>query len=141
MKSTEQNNKIELKISGELCSKSNSRRIVNFGGHPKIIKSAKALAYEQSALMQIKTQLRAHREFITMKNYVCIEVHSWYGSRRPDLDVSLLQDILEKAGVYENDRQVAEIHAYKYRNVKDPKVIVRIHELTESEMSNSGLLK
>lgn len=125
MKSTEQNNKIELKISGELCSKSNSRRIVNFGGHPKIIKSAKALAYEQSALMQIKTQLRAHREF---QKSIILELHIYYASRRPDLDVSLIQDIFEHAGIYKNDRQVVEIHAYKYLDKDSPRLIARISE-------------
>ena len=116
---------IELKIEGELCSKSNSRRIVNHGKYPRIIKSAKALAYEQSALLQIKAQYRARQP---LKNSIILELHIYYASRRPDLDVSLIQDIFEHAGIYKNDRQVVEIHAYKYLDVKNPRLIARISE-------------
>lgn len=127
---------IELKILGELCSKSNSRRIVTRGKYPRIIKSQKALDYEKSALIQIASQLKNHKPFT---NYVGIEAHIWYGSRRPDLDVSLLQDILEKAGIYKNDRQVIEIKALKYLNKKEPKVIVKIYEVSEENIVASGL--
>ena len=43
--------RLSLVIRGELASKSNSRRLVTIGGKPRFIKSAKALAFEQFALM------------------------------------------------------------------------------------------
>lgn len=127
---------ITLKINGELCSKSNSRRIVTRGKYPRIIKSEKALMFEASALLQISQQLKDHKPF---DSYVGIEIHVWYASRRPDLDVSLIQDILEKAKIYKNDRQVAEIKALKYLDKNNPRVIAKIYELTKKEINASGL--
>ena len=117
---------IELKVQGELCSKSNSRRIVNYGGHPRVIKSQKALDYEYSSTLQIKRQLGQQG---TIEGQVSIEVHVWYASRRPDLDIALIQDVLQKAGVYKNDRQVFEIHAFKYLDKENPRVLIRIREI------------
>lgn len=126
----------EFKIDGELCSKSNSRRLVARGKHPRIIKSQKALDYEYSSSLQIQKQLGNHRTF---QGYIGLEVHVWYASRRPDLDISLIQDILEKNGVYKNDRQVAEIKACKYLDKHNPRVVVKIWELDEETVKISGL--
>jgi len=122
---------LELKVDGQLCSKSNSRRIVNYGGKPRLIKSQKALDYEASALIQLKPQLRDHKMF---EGYLRLEVHVWYQSKRPDLDITLIQDTLEHAGVYKNDRQVVEIHAFKYWDKERPRIIVRVSEVDESEL-------
>ena len=115
----------EYKIDGELCSKSNSRRIVNWGGRPRIIKSQKALDYVASSLPQIARQ----KKHPMLENYLSMEIHVWYKSKRPDLDVSLIQDVLQEAGVYKNDRQIVEIHAFKYWDKEKPRVLVRIHEV------------
>jgi Holliday junction resolvase RusA-like endonuclease len=123
---------IELNILGELCSKSNSRRIVQYGGHPRIIKSQKALDYEYSSTQQIQKQLGSFR---TLEGPICLEFHVYYASRRPDLDISLIQDTLEHNGIYKNDRQVVEIHAFKYLDKKNPRVIARIHEVDENPMT------
>lgn len=125
----------EYKIDGELCSKSNSRRIVNYGGRPRIIKSQKALDYVASSLPQIARQ-KKHK---MLEDYIAIELHVWYKSKRPDLDVSLIQDVLQEAGVYKNDRLIVELHAFKYIDRKNPRIIVRIKELSKDDLSNSGL--
>lgn len=129
---------LELKIDGELCSKANSRRIVNRGKYPRVIKSQKALDYEYTALLQLKEQLESHETF---QGYVSLECHVWYASRRPDLDISLIQDILERNGVYKNDRQVAEIVALKYIDKENPRIIVRVKEIDNEKLRNTGLLK
>lgn len=116
---------LELKIKGELCSKSNSRRIVSNGKFPRVIKSQKALDYEYTSSLQIQKQLGSHQTF---EQSVIMEAHVYYASRRPDLDVSLLMDVLEKARVYKNDRQIVEQHLFKYLDPKDPRVIVRLSE-------------
>lgn len=123
---------LELKINGELCSKSNSRRIVKMGKFTRVIKSQKALDYEYTSNLQIKSQLGVHRTFM---GPICAEFHVYYASRRPDLDISLLQDVLEHAGVYKNDRQIVEIHSFKYLDTKNPRVIARISELDENPMA------
>lgn len=117
---------LELTILGELCSKSNSRRIVLRGKYPRVIKSDKALNYEKISDLQLRKQLVNHRAF---EGYVSMEAHVYYASKRPDLDISLLQDVLEKAGVFLNDRQIVEIHAFKYWDKENPRTIVRVKEV------------
>jgi Holliday junction resolvase RusA-like endonuclease len=102
------------------------------GKHPSVIKSQKALDYEYTSSLQIQKQLGAHRTFL---GPIAVEFHVWYGSRRPDLDISLIQDILEKNGVYANDRQVVELHAFKYLDKKNPRLIARISELKDNPMA------
>ncbi len=119
---------IELTIIGELASKSNSRRLVLRGKHPRIIKSEKALNYEQSAMLQIKMQ-RGLPE--TLEGAISAEFHVYYASRRPDLDVSLIQDVLQKAGIYKNDRQIVELHAFKYIDKNNPRVLIKINEVDD----------
>lgn len=107
-------------------SKSNSRIITSFGGRPRLIKKPKAIEYEEAAMWQLKSQLRSH---VTIQVPVRMDITIYYVNKRPDLDVSLIQDILEHAGVYENDRLVHEIHAYKKFDKVNPRLQVTITEL------------
>jgi len=113
-----------LIIRGELASKANSRRLVTIGGKPRFIKSAKALAFEQAALMQIPLD---HR--IGMTGQIRMTATIYYASRRPDLDPSLLMDVLEHAGVYCNDRQIHEQHLTKKLDRLNPRVELMLEEL------------
>lgn len=117
---------ITLTVTGNLMSKSNSRIITKFGGRPRLIKKPKAIDYVEGALYQLQEQLRGHQ---TILGPVRMDITIWYDSRRPDLDVSLIQDILEKAGVYKNDRQVFEIHAAKKLDKENPRLQVTITEI------------
>lgn len=100
---------MELIIEGEPASKANSRRLVYYGKKPAFIKSDKARAYEASAILQLKSQVRRHKMFETP---VAVEMTIYYASQRPDLDESLILDVMEKAGVYKNDRLVRERHVF-----------------------------
>lgn len=117
---------LELKIKGKLLSKSNSRVFTTRGRRPMLLKRPEAIEYTNNAIIQIKQQLKNHECYTSP---VILEAHIWYKSKLSDLDVSLLQDVLEKAGVYQNDRLVHEIHAFKYFDKENPRVLVRIHEL------------
>ena len=96
------------------------------GRHPSVIKSAKALNYELVSDLQLRIQLVKHATFT---DYVRLTVDVYYASKRPDLDVSLLQDVLEKAGVYNNDRQIVECHAKKYWDKLNPRCEILIEEI------------
>lgn len=92
-------------IFGEPASKANSRKVVRIAGQSRLIKSSKALSYSEQFRKQavpisplIETDVR-----VTMKIY--------YASRRPDLDESLILDLLQGVA-YVNDRQVKEKHIY-----------------------------
>ena len=97
---------LSLKIFGEPASKANSRKMVYISGKPMFIKSEKALAYVKAFKQQVVT---APSQIFTTDVVVTIRI--WYASRRPDLDESLILDLLQDVA-YENDRQVKEKHIY-----------------------------
>ena len=95
-----------LKIFGEPASKANSRKMVYIRGKPLFIKSDKALAYAKAFKQQCV--ISASEKFTCD---VVVTIRIWYASRRPDLDESLILDLLQDVA-YENDRQVKEKHIY-----------------------------
>ena len=88
-----------LMIKGEPASKANSRRLVAIGGKPRFIKSKKALNYVKT----FKQQCPTRQELFTEDVFVAIKIY--YASRRPDLDPSLILDLLQDY-IYPNDRLV-----------------------------------
>lgn len=117
---------MELTILGQPFSKANSRKIVKFGNRPASIKSDKARAYEEQALWQLKTQLKGHKTFTVP---VCVEITIYYPDRRQDLDPSLILDIMQKAGVYQNDRLVEEMHLFRAIDKLNPRADIAVWEL------------
>lgn len=105
---------IAFRILGEPASKANSRQIVTIAGRPSSIKSKKARGYEADALQQIPPWARQRIE-----GPVFVRLRIFYATERPDLDESLVLDILQdryakvgdkrvlvQSGVIRNDRQV-----------------------------------
>jgi Holliday junction resolvase RusA-like endonuclease len=117
--------RLTLTLYGELASKANSRKLVTFGGKPRFIKSDKALGWEQSALMQIPGDHRGH--FPT--GDIGIKVVIYYPTKKNDVDPSLLFDVLQKAGVIGNDRQIREYFARKEWDKENPRTEFTIYPL------------
>jgi len=121
---------IRLSITGQPPRKSNSRRIVTNRrtGRPMVIKSKEALAWLESAMWQIPPSARQE---VGGKDQL-LSVTFWvrYTSRRPDLSVELVLDLLEKAGVISNDRWVYETYAFKEIDPDRPGVEILIEEAT-----------
>ena len=130
---------IRLVILGQACSKANSRQIVTIKGRPTPIKSKEALAYERDALRQIPPAARQRLE-----GPVRMTIRIWYASERPDLDESLILDVLQdryatdkrsgarvlvQAGVYRNDRQVRERHVYHGIDRTNPRAEIEIEPM------------
>jgi len=86
-------------IYGEPASKANSRRLVRINGISRSIKSVKALSYSRSFIDQLKK-----RDTLFTKDLV-LGTKIYYRTKRPDLDESLILDLLQ-GYVYLNDRQV-----------------------------------
>lgn len=112
-------------IEGEPASKANSRRLVprkTRGGRTVIasIKSAKALSFSERAVQVLA--LRRPKEPFGCD--LVMECRIWYASRRPDLDASLVEDSLQRAGVIRNDRLLREKHLYWELDRKRPRVLV-----------------
>jgi Holliday junction resolvase RusA-like endonuclease len=104
-------------VVGELCSKSNGRQIVRFGHRLASIKGDKARQYVVDFMRQVpvsKTPL--------VDEPVALYARCYYKDNRRDLDVALLQDCIQKACIINNDRQVKEIHAWRYLDKLWPRV-------------------
>jgi len=112
---------IFLTVLGEPASKANSRRLVSRGGKPLFIKSAKALSYADAFNLQIPTI----NPLLTGE--LRLDCWIYYASQRPDLDESLILDLLQ-GKVYANDRQVRERHVYHYIDRAQPRVTILLRE-------------
>lgn len=140
---------IAFTILGEPASKANSRELATIG--PKdarrtiLRKSDKALAYERDAQRQIPPKARQRLE-----GPVRVTLRIWYASQRPDLDESVVLDVLQdrysaekkdasgfvykpralvQSGVYRNDRQVREKHVFHGTDRANPRTEVVVEPL------------
>lgn len=109
-------------VRGEPASKANSRKVVRIGGMSRLIKSQKALTYSQ----MFKEQAEPLAELMEGDVRVTMFIH--YASRRPDLDESLILDLLQGVA-YLNDRQVKEKHIYWYLDKANPRAEIIVDEM------------
>ncbi|OLL27599.1 crossover junction endodeoxyribonuclease RuvA [Burkholderia sp. SRS-W-2-2016] len=141
-------------ILGEPASKANSREIgtLRFRDEtgrvrtrPTVRKSDKALAFERFALRQIPPRCR-----VQLTGPVRVTLRIFYASERPDLDESVVLDVLQnryatvkvggmkvrelvQRGVYANDRQVREKHVYHGIDHANPRTEIVIEPLTAQQ--------
>lgn len=129
--------KIAFTILGEPASKANSRKVVKFGERTAMVKSTKALGYERDALRQIPPAYR-----LQIEGPVRVTMRIYYATERPDLDESLILDVLQdrhkgkgderqivQRGVYRNDRQVREKHVYHAIDRRNPRTEIEIETM------------
>lgn len=141
-------NMISFTIYGQPYSKANSRQLVLRGKKPMNIKSDEALAYERDALLQIPAHARQRLE-----GPVSVNITIYYATERPDLDESLLIDILQdrytgtkkqnnrqliQKGVYRNDRQVREKHIFHGIDKQNPRAEITVLPLEAQQMDLVG---
>ncbi|MBC8722110.1 RusA family crossover junction endodeoxyribonuclease [Paraburkholderia sp. 31.1] len=145
---------IAFTILGEPASKANSRSIVSrryrddagrIRSRPMSIRSEKALAFERYALRQIPPLCR-----VQLTGPVRVTLRIFYASERPDLDESVILDVLQnrythvkvsgvrvrelaQAGVYMNDRQVREKHVYHGIDRTNPRTEVIVEPLAAQQ--------
>jgi Holliday junction resolvase RusA-like endonuclease len=153
---------IRFVILGEPASKANSRvlSIVGPKDNPRTIlrKGNKALGYERAAQRQIPPAAR-----VRLEGPVRVTLRIWYASERPDLDESIVLDVLQdrwsrtdplglhgkdsgssrflvQHGVYRNDRQVREKHVYHRIDRNNPRTEIEVEALQaqqpELELAN-----
>lgn len=111
-------------IFGEPASKANSRRVVHYGGMSRLIKSKKALNYADVFRQQ------CGKLPTLMTGDLRVTLHIFYASRRPDLDESLILDLMQGL-IYENDRQVKERHCYWGLDPDNPRAEIIIEKIPE----------
>lgn len=117
-------------VRGEPASKANSRRVVRIGGASRLIKSEKALSYAQ----MFRDQVTPLDPLIEDDVAVTIFIH--YASRRPDLDESLILDLLQGVA-YKNDRQVKEKHIFWALDKEFPRAEI-IVDVLEKKPAKGG---
>lgn len=140
---------VKFIIVGEPASKSNRRRLVTRTDpetkkeRPAFIKSKKALAYEHNAALQIPHDCR-----LRLEGPVAVTLRIWYATERPDLDESVILDVLQdhfagpkgnkrlaQAGVYRNDRQVREKHVFHGIDRIHPRAEIEVQPLAAQQVS------
>ena len=138
---------VRFTLYGQPASKANSRKIADVGPADNrrriFIKSKQALAFERDALRQVPPAARQRIE-----GPVRVTLRMWYASERPDLDESLVLDVLQdrfkghgddrvlvQAGVYRNDRQVREKHVYHGIDRLQPRVEVLVEPLLAQQQA------
>ena len=117
-----------ISILGEPASKANSRRFVLIGGKPRFIKSKKALGYAKD----FKKQCPVRKELFEEDVFVAIKIY--YASRRPDLDASLLLDLLQDC-VYPNDRLVMGQYLEWGLDRDNPRSIIVVTTLDRKDLA------
>lgn len=115
---------LSIIIFGEPASKANSRKLVRYGGMSRLIKSDKALNYSDMFKQQCP-QLP-----VLMSGDLRVTMWIHYASRRPDLDESLILDLMQ-GYIYENDRQVKERHTYWGLDPEKPRAEIIIDRIPE----------
>lgn len=123
---------IHLIIHGEPASKANSRKLVKFGNRIASIKSDKARGYARDFLLQVQPISPLLTGELEMHIWI------WYRTERPDLDESLVLDLLQGV-IYENDRQVRQRHVYHGVDKVNPRIEVFI--LPRDNVWGNGELK
>jgi Holliday junction resolvase RusA-like endonuclease len=109
---------INFIVHGEPASKANSRRWTG----KFFIKSEKALNYSKEFLKQCP------RLETLLEGDLRVTIRIWYASRRPDLDASLIFDLMQGC-IYENDRQLKEQHLYWGLDKEDPRAEITVEAL------------
>lgn len=134
---------IRFTILGMPASKANSRRLVNFGERLASVKSKPALAFERDAIRQIPSFARQR-----LTGPVVVTLRIFYTSERPDLDESLVLDVMQdrwhghgderrlvQGGVYRNDRQVREKHVYWGLDLVQPRVEIEVEPVHAQQVA------
>lgn len=117
---------VEFTVYVEPASKANSRKAVRFGNRSAFIKSDKARAVAKIFREQCP-QLAEPFE-----DDVMVEIVIFYASRRPDLDESLILDLMQfdpKTGInyiYRNDRLVKKKVIHWGLDPENPRIHIRV---------------
>lgn len=115
-------------IQGEPASKANSRRPVprtakSGKRYVAFIKSAKALSYVDAARLQVPVLPRLLRGPLKFTATI------YYATRRPDLDESVILDVLQRR-IYHNDSQVVQKEVRRRLDRDNPRAEIRVEELS-----------
>ena len=112
-------------IQGNIPRKSNQRQIVTnkITGKPIPIKSKKALAY----CVSFELQMTKYKPYPCLEGDVKLIATIYYRTRKNDLSVELLMDLIEKVKLIKNDRQIRELQVRGKIDKVEPRVEFEIN--------------
>ena len=113
---------VRFTIIGEPASKANSRRFLRPG---MLIKSQKALDYSDAFNLQCP-YLRE-----PSVNKILVSMKIFYSSLRPDLDESLILDLMQ-GKLYKNDRQVKQKIISHGLDRGNARAIIQVEEVDDA---------
>ncbi|CAB4122907.1 hypothetical protein UFOVP28_70 [uncultured Caudovirales phage] len=125
---------------GQCASKSNSRRIVfrkresGKGRRPISIKSASAFEFSTAFEEQCP------KFDAPLLGDLKLSCNIYYSSNRPDLDESLVMDLLQKCGVVKNDRQFRCKDIRHGVDKKRPRVEITISQMEDEDYPNKDFM-
>lgn len=117
---------IALTIRGEPASKANARRLVHIRGRMVPIKSKKAINYSKDFNLQCPELSKLYEEDLA------IAMKILYQSKRPDLDESLILDLLQ-GKIYKNDRSIKIKHVVWGLDRELPRTLIVLGPLEKQE--------
>jgi hypothetical protein len=100
------------RISGDLPPKANSRKIARHGSLLRVIKSREALAWAKRFRALAQATLLNYRFKPvegTKDNQFELHVSVTYSSWRRDVEIELLKDVIQDAGIINNDRWITRL--------------------------------
>ena len=112
-------------IYSTLYGKANSRKIIvnRRTGKPMVIKQEGALQFVHDFMAQ------ARRPPVPFEGQVSLSGIIYYPNNRQDLEVELLKDCIEKAGILKNDKQITEYKRIIRKLNKDtPRVVFALRQ-------------
>ena len=104
------------------------------GGKPRFIKSQKALSYGKDFAIQCPIR----KDLFTIDLSLAMKIY--YKTRRPDLDESLILDLLQKK-VFNNDRSIKSKYIEWGLNRENPKSLIVISSLDNKDLVRTTLLE
>ena len=113
---------VSFVILGVVYSMKNSKTLSTRQGKPRIIKNWKARHFEEDFIAQVPLHARNLRLSGPLRCIVTV----YYPSNRQDLDAAIVYDLLQKAGVIQNDRQIIEKHEYRRVDRNKPRVEIHV---------------
>lgn len=122
---------IKFTIYGQLASMKN-RRVPSRSNPFVTHMNASAAAFKRDFMMQVPRQicdLHLGRRANPKDKPILLRasVRAFYQSWRSDLDVELIWDLLQEAGVIDNDRWIREKHVYGLEvDPKNPRIEIEI---------------
>ena len=112
-------------VEGRPVSGTNSQRIVRTGGRRLVLKSKAAVAWRESAALQLRAQ-RGRTAPIAQDCAVTLRVYRATSAGDVDNYAKAALDAMQDAGILADDKYVEELHLYRATDRHRPRVEITV---------------